>query len=93
MELIEKKVFATTTFDSENKAFVVYVAFISQDLNVYPFWRDQVALLKVHDIPTFIPPKYADFVDVFFKDLAAELPKHTRINDHIINLITDQQPP
>ena len=37
--------------------------------------------------------KYSDFADVFSSDLVSKLPKHTRINDHAIELIDAQQPP
>ncbi len=39
-----------------------------------------------------MPGEYADFVDVFSSKLAAELPKHTGINDHVIGLVDDWQP-
>ncbi len=40
-----------------------------------------------------MPGKYADFSDVFSPKLAVELPEHTRINDHAIDLVNDSQPP
>ena len=51
-----------------------------------------MTLLKGNETPTFIPSKYTDFADIYSKDLAVMLPKHTRINDHAINLIERQQP-
>ena len=44
------------------------------------------ALTKVLD-------EYLDFADVFSPDLATELPKHTEINTHAIDLKKDKQPP
>ena len=32
-------------------------------------------------------PKYLDFANIFSRDLASELPKHTGINDHAIKLV------
>lgn len=46
VELIRKKEFAATALDIENKAFVVYVTSISQNLDVYLFWRAQIISLK-----------------------------------------------
>ncbi len=38
-----------------------------------------------------MPGKYTDFADVFSPKLAVELPKHTRINNHVIELGDDWQ--
>ncbi len=40
-----------------------------------------------------VPAEYADFADVFSLKLAAELSKHTEINDYTIKLVDDWQPP
>ena len=37
--------------------------------------------------PTKIPVEYVNFADVFSPDLAFELPEHTGINDHSIELV------
>lgn len=37
--------------------------------------------------------KYADYTNVFSPDFAVELPEHTSINDHFIDLINDKQLP
>ena len=42
---------------------------------------------------TLIPTEYSDFADVFSPELASELPEHTGINDHAIELVDDRQPP
>lgn len=36
--------------------------------------------------------KYADFVDMFTKDLAAKLLRYIKINNHAIDMIKNQQP-
>lgn len=38
-----------------------------------------------------MPVKYADYVDVFFFNLAMELFKNTSINKHIIKLVKSKQ--
>ncbi len=53
--------------------------------------KAQIAYLKADETPTKVPSKYADFADVFSLKLAAELPVHTRINDHAIELVDDWQ--
>lgn len=40
-----------------------------------------------------VPPEYFDYVNVFLETSAAELPKHTGINNHFIDLVDDKQPP
>ncbi len=40
-----------------------------------------------------MPSKYADFADGFSPKLAVILPEHTRINNHIMELVDDWQPP
>ena len=74
----------------EDKAFIVYIASISQDTDVHPFWRAQIGLLKADETPTSIPPEYVDFTNIFSKDLVVKLPKHIGMNDHAINLIERQ---
>lgn len=54
---------------------------------IYPSRQAQIALLKADEATTAIISKYVDFVDVFFLDLIANLPEHTKINEHTIKLI------
>ena len=42
---------------------------------------------------TGIPTKYSDFSNVFFLDSVAELLEQIRINDYLINLLNNKQPP
>ncbi len=51
-----------------------------------------MAYLKVDEALIKVPSKYADITDVFLSKLAVGLSKHTRINNHIIELIDDWQP-
>ena len=70
--------------------FVVYMAALSMvDSNIHPFWHTQIALLKAEEVT--IPSKYADYTNIFSSNFATKLPKYTRINDHLINLIDDKQ--
>ncbi len=60
---------------------------------MHPLKKAQIAHLKADKAPTKVLSKYADFADVFSPKLAAELPEHTGINDHAIELVDDRQPP
>ena len=80
--------------DKNSETFVVHVASLSSTpLDVYPSRRPQISSLIAKKAPTKVPNKYLDFADVFSPDLASELPEHTGINDHAIELINSQQPP
>ncbi len=95
VELIGKKEFTAAALDPEYEAFVVHVATLSIDSGdeLHPSRRTQIAHLKADEASTKIPSKYADFTDIFSPKLAAELPEHTGINNHAIELVDDQQPP
>ena len=58
---------------------------------MYTFYQAQVATLTSEKTRT--PAEYSDFSDVFSSDSTVELLKHTRINDHPINLLDNKQPP
>ena len=60
---------------------------------MHPLRRAQIVHLKADEAPTKVSSKYADFVDIFFGKLAAELSEHTKINDHAIKLVNGQEPP
>ncbi len=54
---------------------------------MHPSKWAQIAHLKVDKVPTKVTSKYTDFADVFLSNLAVELPKHTKINNHAIDLV------
>ncbi len=95
VEPFEKKEFTTAALDSEHEAFVVHVATLSVNSGdeVHPSKRTQIAHLKADEALIEVPSEYANFADVFLPKLAAELPEHTGINDHAIELVDDRQPP
>ena len=89
-----KKEFAAAALDPEHKTYLIYVGSVSSDtslssslLDVYPFRKPQISGLIAEEAPTKVLAKYADFADVFSLDLASELPEHTQINDHAIDLV------
>ena len=53
VELIARKEFVNAFLDVEDKAFIVYIASISQDLDVCSFWKAQIVLLKTNKAPNF----------------------------------------
>ena len=92
VELVRKKEFAAAALDPGHETFVVHVASLespSQEGDVHPSRRAQIAALVANEAPTSIPTEYSDFADVFSPELASELPEHTGINDHAIKLVDD----
>ena len=94
VELVGKKEFAAAALDPEHETYVVHVGSVSSDaspssspLDVHPLRKPQIAGLIVKEAPTKVPNEYVDFADVFSPDLASELPEHTGINNHYIELV------
>ena len=99
---MSKKEFAAAALDSEHETYVIHVGSVSSnvlpssspfELDIHLFRRPQVSSLIAEKALTKVSAKYLDFADVFSPDLASELPKHTGINDHAIELVDGQQPP
>ena len=95
IELMGEKEFAAAVLELEYETYVVYVGSVNSitlpsfsplELDVHPIYRPQISDLIVEKTFIKIPNKYIDNADVFFLDLASELPKHNRINDHAIKL-------
>ena len=59
---------------------------------MHPLKRAQIAHLKTDETSTKVPSKYADFTNVFSLKLAIKLSKHTKINNHTIELVDNWQP-
>ena len=89
--MIEKKEFAAAALDPGRGTFVVYIATLNVNSGnkVYLLKKAQIAHLKADKASSKVPSKYANFANVFSPKLAAKLLKHTRINDHTIELVDD----
>ena len=91
VEIINKKEFAAAALNADNKTFMMHVAALAEPttIPIYPSHQAQVVALMSKE--TRIPAEYSDFSNVFSSDSAAELPEHTGINDHSIDLLDDKQ--
>ena len=56
---------------------------------MYPSKKAQIAHLKADKVFSKILSGYADFANVDSLKLAAKLLEHTKINNHIIELVDD----
>ena len=94
VELVGKKEFAAAALDPAHETYVVHVASLSStpltSLDVHLSREPQISGLIAEEAPTKVFAEYLDFADIFSPDLASELPKHTRINDHAIELVEGQ---
>ena len=86
VEIIDKIEFAAAALNADDKTFVVHVAALSEPITIptHPSCQAQVAALTSEK--TGIPAEYSDFSNVFSSDSTAELPEHTGIHDHPIDL-------
>ena len=94
IELVGKKEFAAAALDPRYETFIVYVAFFerpssTQEGDVYPSCRAQIAALVANEALTSILTEHSDFANVISPKLALKLPKHIWINDHAIKLVDD----
>lgn len=84
-----KKEFIAKAFNLKDRAFVIYIVFISQNSNIHPSCKAYIASLKTGKAFNSVLSKYTNFVDIFFKNLIAKYLKYIRINNYTINLIKD----
>ena len=91
VELIDKKEFATAALNKDDETFIVHIAAFMGLMTIQHSREAQIASLDVEEVT--VPTQYSDYTDVFSKDSAKELPKHTGINDHAIDLVEGKQPP
>ena len=101
IELVRKKEFTTVVLNPEYETFIVHIAsldsysslnFILLNADIDPLCRLQIVSLITKKASIKIPDKYINFADIFFPNLVFELPEHTKINDHAIDLVNGQQP-
>ena len=90
-EIINKREFAAAALNADDKNFVVYVAALAEPTTM-PIYSCKAHVATLTSKKTGILAKYSNFSNVFSLDSAAELPEHTGINDHPINLLDDKQP-
>ena len=82
--------------DGEFETFVMHIAALEAPLLgmvIYLLRAAQILALIQDKASTKVPPKYADYGDIFSFDLPIELPKNTGINKYVIKLQDGKQPP
>lgn len=92
VERIDYKKFTTTTLNPQDKACIVYIALLEIQNIVHLSRKAQIALFIINKALIKVFKEYAKYNDIFFQRVEAELPEHTRINDHPIDLKEGKQP-
>ena len=92
VEIIDKREFAAAALNADDETFVVHVAALAEPttMPIHPSRQAQVAVLTSEE--TGIPAEYSDFSNIFSSESATELPEHTGINNHPIDLLNNKQP-
>lgn len=73
---MEKKKFVVIAFDLDDRTFIVYVAFFASsylDLEIFSFYKGKIISLKANETLISVFFKYANFIDIFSKNLITEL--------------------
>ncbi len=79
--------------DENSKTFIVHMLAldIAEELLIHLFRAAQIAILQWDKALTKILAKYSDYADIFFSELAMELPENMGINEYAIELIDRKQ--
>ena len=80
--------------DEESETFVVHVAALEAllvGMAIYLSREAQILALIQDEALTKVLSEYPDYADIFFFDLAMELPENTSINKHAIKLQDGKQ--
>ena len=90
IEIIKKKKFVIAALDTNGETFIVHIMVLAEPIiiTIYPICETYITLLTSIKILT----KYFNFLDIFSFNFTAKLLEHTRINNHLINLLYNKKP-
>lgn len=93
VELINWQEFGAAALNKDNKAFILHVISlaIGFEISIHLFWVVQITLLISDEAFITVTTEYSNFADIFLLKSAAELSKHTEINNYPIELIDSKQ--
>lgn len=73
------------------KTFVVYIVYLNTKIVVIHLaWNVQIIFLNIKKASESILVKYANYLNIFLKQLAIELPEYFDINKTLVNLKLDK---
>lgn len=70
--------------DENVKVFVINIDNFVAKMIIYLVWKALISLLLIKDVISLA--KYSDFLNIFFKNLAKVLCKHTRTDKQVVKL-------
>ena len=65
---------------------IIALEILLSRMTIHLLQTAQIATLQQNEAPTKVPPKYADFANVFSPNLAMKLPENTGIDKHATEL-------
>ena len=108
VQIVDSKEFVIAVLDVDSKTFVAHVAIqerekmainLDKKTQIKAPSRAQIqnklwiGVLLFDEAPIEILAEYSDYIDVVMTENVVELPENTGINEHIIKLEEDKQPP
>ena len=91
VEIVDKKEFPTALLNVDDETFVVYIIALAESKTIPIYLSHQAQITALMSEETRISAEYSDFSNVFLLKSAAELLEHTKINDHSIDLLYNEQ--
>lgn len=88
--MIRKKEYLTGISDSNDKTLVDWILLLAssnQSLDIYLFYRVEIVCFKANKVYTSGYFQYANYIDVFFKNILVKLSEHIKINNNTIKLV------
>lgn len=82
--------FIVAALDLRHETFLVYITFIDQNSDIYPFYKAQIDFKKANNTFISVLSKYTYFVHIFSKCQVVKLLEYIKIHNYTINLIKDQ---
>lgn len=89
IEIIGKTEFAVMVLNINDEIFLVHEAALAELIIISIHFSCEAQVVSLIIIEILV--KYFDFLDVFFSDFTMKLPKHTKINNYLINLFENKQ--
>lgn len=86
VKLVNYKEFAAVALNLKEEALVVHMVLLEIQDIVHLFCRAHNALFIIDEAPIKVSKKYAEYVNIFSKEAAMELPEYIGINNYLIDL-------
>ena len=89
VEIIRKNKFMVAVLDVNNNFFMVYIVALEEPIIILIYLSFKIQVILLTSIEIF--NNYFDFLKIFCSYSTIELPKYTRINNYLINLLDNKK--